>query len=153
MISLQLTRELLDDYGKLEREINRINKKLDYYANNPLSASHGVVSGSMRRFPYAECHFVVAAPSIPQTEGREKQVRNLIIELGNRKKEYEDLKFDIDIAIELIDDIEMRQIFQYKYIDELTDAEIGKKLGYDRSTISKKIEKYLQNQVSHKSHF
>ena len=149
---LTLTRQLLDDYSKLEREIKRINKKLDYYANNPLRASHGVVSGSMTKFPYAECHFVVGAPSIPQTSEREKQVRSLIIELGSKKNEYENLKTDIDIAIELIDDMEMRQIFQYKYIDEMTDAEIGKKLGYDRSTISKKIEKFFKDELSHNSH-
>lgn len=147
-----LSRQLLDDYSKLEREINRINRKLDYYANNPLQASHGVVSGSMTRFPYAARHFVVGAPSIPQTSEREKQVRSLIIDLGNKKKNYENLKFDIDIAIELVDDMEMRQILQYKYIDKLTDAEIGKKLGYDRSTISKKIEKYFKDQLSHNSH-
>lgn len=147
-----LTRQLLDNYSKLEREIKRINKKLDYYANNPLGASHGVVSGSMTRFPYAECHFVVGAPSIPQTTQREENVRNLLINLGNKKNEYENLKTDIDIAIEGIDDMEMRQIFQYKYIDEMTDAEIGKKLGYDRSTISKKIEKFFKDQLSHNSH-
>ena len=147
-----LNRQLMDNYSKLGREINRINKKIDYYANNPLGASHGVVNGSMNRFPYAECHFVVGAPSIPQTTKREENVRNLLIDLGNKKNEYENLKTDIDIAIECIDDMEMRQILQYKYIDEMTDAEIGKELGYDRSTISKKIEKFFEEQLSHNSH-
>lgn len=147
-----LTRQLLEDYLKMEREINRINKKLDYYANNPLGAEHGVVSGSMKKYPYAQCHFVVGAPSIPQTIHRQEKVRNLIIELGNRKNEYENLRTDIDIAIESIGDMEMRQIFQLKYIDKMTDRAIGKELGYDRSTISKKIEKYLENQLSHNSH-
>lgn len=151
MRQLIITKQLLDDYSKLEREIKRINRKLDHYANNPLGASHGVVSGSMENHPYAECHFVVGAPSIPQTVHRQEKVRNLVIDLGNKKREYENLKTDIDIAIETIDNMEMRQIFQYKYIDEMTDAEIGKELGYDRSTISKKIERYFQNQVSHNS--
>ena len=145
-----LTRQLLDDYSKLEREIKRINRKLNYYANNPLGSTHGVVTGSMNRFPYAQCHYVVGAPSIANTKQREETVRNLVIDLGNKKNEYENLKTDIDIAIELVADMEMRQILQYKYIDELTDAEIGKKLGYDRSTISKKIDRFFE--VSHNSH-
>jgi len=147
-----LTRERLEDYLKLRRELERINKKLDYYANNPLKGTHGVVKGSKRGFPYTECHIVVGAPSVKETEEREKKVRQLMITLSNRKKEYERLKIDIDIAIEAIEDMEMRQIFQYKYIDEMSDAEIGETLGYDRSTISKKIDRFLENQVSHHSH-
>ena len=145
MVKTVLTRQLLDDYSKLEREIERINKKLDYYANNPIRSSHGVVKGSMGKFPYAACHFVVNSPDIKDATVREKNVRNLVIELGNKKNEYENLKTDIDVAIESVDDMEMRQILQYKYIEELTDAEIGALLGYDRSTISKKISNYLKN--------
>jgi len=48
--------------------------------------------------------------------------------------------------------MELRQIFQYRYIDEMTTMEIGELLGYDRSTISKKIDRFLENQVSPTSH-
>ena len=75
-----------------------------------------------------------------------------MVKLGERKKEYERLKMDIDIAIEDIEDMEMRQIFQYKYIDEMSNQEIGEELGYDRTTITKKINRFLEKQVSHNSH-
>lgn len=138
-----LTKQMLDNYLKLRRELERINKKLDYYANTPLRASHGVVQGSSRGFPYTECRIVVGAPSMEDTKEREQKVRQLMVKLGERKKEYEQLKMDIDIAIEDIEDMEMRQIFQYKYIDEMSNQEIGEELGYDRTTITKKINRFL----------
>lgn len=147
-----LSRENMEKYSKIENEINRINRKLDYYSNNPVSGEHGVVKGSMEGFPYAECHFLVSAPNVKKSDERHKKVQNLVIELGEKKKQYEDLQLEIDFAIEDIDDMEMRQIFQYKYIEHKTDYEIGKLLGYDRSTISKKLDRFFESQVSHNSH-
>lgn len=147
-----LSRENMDMYLKLENEIKRINRKLDYYAKNPISGCHGVVKGSMGGFPYAECHFVVGAPDIKTTDERHKKVMNLVVQLSQKKKEFEDFELDIDVAIESIEDLEMRQIFQYKYIERMTDTEIGKLLGYDRSTISKKLDRFFENQLSHNSH-
>ena len=60
--------------------------------------------------------------------------------------EYENFQLEIDFAIEEIEDIEIRQILQYKYIEKWTDAKIGKELGYDRSTITKKINNFFENQ-------
>lgn len=147
-----LSKENMQTYLKIEQEINRINRKLDYYGRNPIQSEHGVVQGSMSDFPYAQCHYVVSAPNVKQSDERHRKVMNLICELSEKKRKYEDFSLEIDIAIEEIEDIELRQIFQYKYIERKTDREIGDILGYDRSTISKKIEKFFENQVSHNSH-
>ena len=147
-----LSRETMEKYSKLENEIKRINRKLDYYAKNPIVGSHGVVKGSMGGFPYAECHFVVGAPDVKTTDERHKKVQSLVMELGQKKKEYEEFQLDIDFAIEDIEAMEIRQIYQYKYIEHMTDSKIGKLLGYDRSTISKKLDRFFENQLSHNSH-
>lgn len=147
-----LSRDNMSKYQNIEREINRINRKLDYYAANPIHGCHGVVKGSMGGFPYAECHFVVGAPDVKTTDDRHKKVMGLLVELSEKKKQYEDFQLEIDIAIENIEDMEMRQILQYKYIEHMTDTKIGRLLGYDRSTISKKIDRFFENQLSHNSH-
>ena len=141
----------MQTYLNIEREIARINRKLDYYNNNPLQGSHGVVKGSMGGFPYAQRHFVVGAPDVKSSDERHKKVMELIVTLSEKKREYENLELEIDIAIEQIEDIELRQIFQYKYIERMTDREIGDLLGYDRSTITKKVSKFFECQVSHNS--
>ena len=133
----------MDTYLKLENEIKRINRKLDYYAKNPIAGSHGVVRGSMKNFPYAESHFVVGAPDVKNADERNRKIRQLFVDLSDKKEKYEDFQLEIDLAIEQIEDIETRQILQYKYINKWTDAKIGKELGYDRSTITKKINNFF----------
>ncbi len=62
------------------------------------------------------------------------------------KRRYEDFRLEIDIAIENIEEMEMRQIFQYKYMEGMSNAEIGALLGYDRTTITKKLERFFHRQ-------
>lgn len=138
-----LSRELFEKYNAIEREIKRINRKLDYYSQHPMSGIHGVVSGSRSDFPYSACHFVISGSDIKSDETRKQKIQNLMIRLQERKREYEKLQIEIDIAIEEIDDIEMRQVLQYKFIDRMTDYEIGNELGYERSTVSKKISDFF----------
>lgn len=139
---MELTRKVLEDYLNIEHEINRLNRKLDYYSRHPLSSHHGVVKGSMGRFPYAECHFVVGSPDIKSSDERTKRVRSLLIELNEKKTEYENLQLEIDLAIEDIPELEIKQIIQLKYIERWTDEEIGEEIGCERSTVSKKLTKY-----------
>ena len=141
-----LTRKILEDYMKTEQEIKRIQRKLEYYAKHPLSGSHGVVRGSMEKFPYAQCHFVVSAPSLKSDEERKSQVQQLIINLSGNQMLYNDMKLDIDAAIEEIDDIEIRNIIQRKYIDRWTDEKIGEEMNYSRRAIGDKIDRWLAKQ-------
>lgn len=54
--------------------------------------------------------------------------------------------------IETIDDSEMRTILRQYYINGDTQDEIGAALHYDRSTISKKIERFWDEQSNHAIH-
>lgn len=141
---MTLTKELLEQFRAIKREIKRLEQKLKYYEQHPLSATHGVVKGSMKAFPYAEKHFVLSAPDVKSDEERNKRVSQLIIDLSNKKSQYEQLAFEIDMAIEDVEDIEMRQILQYKYIYGMTDAKIADEMGYERSTITKRINDFTQ---------
>ena len=105
-----VSKELFEKYNAIEREIKRINRKLDYYSQHPMSGIHGVVSGSRRDFPYSECHFVISGSDVKSDEARKQKIQNLMIALQERKREYENIQIEIDIAIEEIEDIEMRQI-------------------------------------------
>ena len=140
-----LTRKIFEDYLNIEHEIRRLNRKLDYYSRHPLSSEHGVVKGSMGGFPYAQCHFVVGAPDVKTSTERHERVMFLMIEIGNKKNEYENMQFEIDMAIEEISDLEIKQIIQLKYIERWTDEEIGEELGLERSTVSKKLTKYFDS--------
>ncbi len=147
-----ITREFLAQYVYLDSYIKSIQRRLRYFEKHPVSASHGVVSGSMQNFPYAQCHFVVSGPNVKSDEERKKLVSQLLIDLQGNQQLYEDMKLDIEMFIESLDKIEDKAILRLKYIDKWTDERIGSELGYDRSTISKKIDKIItENEVSHNS--
>lgn len=148
-----ITREFLAQYAYLDSYIKSIQRRLRYFEKHPVLAEHGVVSGSMRGFPYAQCHFVVSGPNVKSDEERKKLVKQLTIDLHGNQQLYEDMKFDIEMFIESLDRIEDKAIMRLKYIDKWTDERIGAELGYDRSTISKKIDKIIgKSEVSHNSH-
>lgn len=67
-----LTREYLATYVYLESEIKRIRGRIKYYENHPVQQQYGIVKGSMKQFPFTECHFVVSGPTIKSNSEREK---------------------------------------------------------------------------------
>lgn len=148
-----ITREFLAQYIYLDSYIKSIRRRLKYFQNHPVLAEHGVVSGSMKEFPYAQCHFVVSAPNVKSDEERKRIVNQLIVDLNGNEQLYEDMKLDIEIFIESLDNIEDKVILRLKYIDNWTYERIGEELGYDRTTISKRIDKIIEkSELSHNSH-
>ena len=89
----------MENYLKLDKEIKRINRKLDYYAKNPLAGSHGVVKGSMKGFPYAASHFVVGAPDVKNADERNRKIKELIVELSDKKEKYQSFHPSIFLCI------------------------------------------------------
>lgn len=138
-----ITRDYLAQYVYLESCIKSIKRRLKYFETHPLAATHGVVAGSRREFPYIECHFVISAPNVKSDEERQRLINQLMADLAGNQKLYEDMQMDIECAIESLDNIEDKTILRLKYIDRLTDEQVGRELGYDRSTISKKIDRIL----------
>lgn len=148
-----ITREFLAQYVYLDSYIKSIRRRLKYFENHPVLAEHGVVSGSMRNFPYTQCHFVVSGSNVKSDEERKKLVSQLLVDLHGNEQLYEDMKLDIEMFIESLNGIEDKAIMRLKYIDKWTDERIGAELGYDRSTISKKIDRIIgKNELSHNSH-
>lgn len=148
-----LTRQNMQVFTNIEREIKRISRKLDYYSKNPVKSTHGVVKGSMECFPYAERHFEVSGADVKSDEERNKKIRQLCVTLEQRRKEYEDFELDVELAIENITDMEMRQIIEMKFIEKWTDEQISREIGYERSSITKKISNFFEEQEhSHNSH-
>lgn len=150
-----MTREYLKKYVYLESRIKSIRRRLRYFEQHPLTASHGVVKGSMNDFPYAAKHFVVGGANVKSDSERNRTVSQLIVDLKRNEQLFEDMKLDIELFIENSDflSLEDQTILRLKYIDQFTDAQIGSELGYDRSSISKKIDKIIEKcEVSHNSH-
>lgn len=150
---MKITKEFLAQYIYLERYLKSIQRRLKYFEAHPLLAEHGVVNGSMQNFPYTQCRYVVSGPNVKSDAERKKIVNQLLMDLQSHQQLYEDMKLEIEVFIESLEMVEDRLILRLKYIDRWKDEKIGEELGYDRSTISKKIDKIIQkSESSHKSH-
>lgn len=144
-----LTREYLANYTYLESEIKRIKRRIKYYEDNPLRSEYGIVKGSLKQFPYTECHFVVSGANVKSNEEREKMVRQLLIDLKGNEQLFEDMKLEIECLLEKLnlEDMEMKHILTMKYIERRTENDIAVELGYDRRSIGKKIDRFLIKQM------
>lgn len=142
---MTLTRELLNQYSSTAKELKNINRKIDYYLNVVDTSEHGVVKGSMKEFPYAQKHFVLSGSSVKSDNERHEKIMQLLVRLQEQKRKYEDLVVDIGLAIEDVPEPEMNSIFFLKFVEGKTDKEIADTLGYERSTITKKIGAYFDD--------
>lgn len=142
---MKLTREYLATYTYLESEIKRLRRRIKYYENNPLTSEYGIVKGSLKQFPYAECHFVVSGASVKSSEERDRMVRQLLIDLKGNEQLFEDMKLEIECFLEKLesDQVEIKQILYYRYVERWAYDEIAKEMNYDRTTIQKKIDRFL----------
>ena len=69
---------------------------------------------------------------------------------------FEDMKLDIESFLENTEILTMGEqtVLRLKYVDGFTDEQIGEELGYDRSTISRKIDKIVKKcDVAHHSQY
>ena len=149
-----ITRKNLDTYSCLEVRIKSIRRRLRYFENHPLASESGTVKGSMGGFPYVECHFVVGGASVKSGDEREKLIKQLVLDLQRNERLFEDMKMDIELSIEnsKMLTIEEQTILRLKYIDRLTNSQIGDEIGYDGSTVSRKIDRIIKKcEVAHNS--
>ena len=124
-----MTKKELENLIKLRREIKLLEDELQ---NLPVVSDS--VRGSMPGFPYIEV--VVPISGVDEGTGIRQKLEEKI----------EKLKLEISAVDEWIDtiqDAEMRMIMRMRYRNGMTQEAIATCLGYDRSSVSKKIKKYL----------
>ncbi len=141
---MEITKEYLSKYIFLEKEINRLRKKRKRISESLHVREHGVVTGSMPEFPFAECHFIVSGISLKSDKEKETIKSQLLIDIKANEALYDDMKLEIEEFIESLDDLEMKQILEMKYIQGMKDEEIGDVIGYSRRAIGMKIDSFMR---------
>ena len=141
-----ITRDILDKYLLMEKEIKSLERSIDYYGKHQLNSVHGVVKSSKKSIPFSDGYCVVSGPEVKTSRERDEKIKQLYIDLVVNRERVEEMKTDIESWIEGIPivDVENRLIIRMKYIDRMKDWEIAEELGYDRSTISGKIRNCIE---------
>lgn len=137
-----MTKEELIEYRDLQREIKRLQKRIENLKDVNQGRVSDIVKGSSIEFPYTQ-HPI-------QVEGFDAASRNCHITrmegLFKARKE-KSIAQSVDIA-EFICDIEkvkIRTIFEYRYYDLLTWQQIANKIGVTDESYPRRIhDKYLE---------
>lgn len=141
-----MTREKLENYIYLGKQIESIQKKIDYCEKNMPEVEHGKVKGSMREFPWCEVSFLVSGPDgFKSYDKWQKRINGLYHDYVNKKREAVAAKIEIEEFINSISDVSTQLMFTYVYIDGMTQEQTAEKLNIERSTISKRIKAYLND--------
>jgi len=123
----------LSQYFHLKKEIEDLEERIETLGN-------GVGSIKIKDMPGGSNKIISIQEKI--VELKEKWINARISAL----EEY----LKIGNYIETIEDLEIKQIMRYRFMDLMNWEQIGDKMGYERTTISKKARDYIKN--SHNSH-
>lgn len=140
-----MDKQYFEDYLLLEKSIKRCEKKLKYYLEHPVKTISGTVMASMKEYPYCLTHYTVSASDDPKAERqRNELIKMLTIEIAYNMQKYEEKRLYIDMFIESIEDLTIKEILSQRYLEGKTLEQIGEDLGYDFSTVGKKINAFFQ---------
>lgn len=138
-----MDKKKLSQLRPLKKELALIDRKLDrlYERQENVPVVMGKVTGSSKDFPYTEVRTSVLMDEPKEADEIEKQIR--IRE--KRKEQVESLITEIEQFIAEIPDSRDRQIFELRYIEELTMKKVGERVGYSKGRVSQIISGYLKD--------
>lgn len=128
-----MRRELLESYKSKKEEIQELEYKLEHVKDNDAGVGVSVINDYRSGYPHPQA---VVGCDYELIEKRISNYKNRIEKLKVECAEVEEF-------IEAIDDSIMRRIFRMYYVDGLKQKEIGKRVHMDRSNVSIRINKFL----------
>lgn len=139
-----MTEKELGQYKAIKNEISDLNRRIKETKEGPVM-NFGTVKGSSKYFPYTEQNFHVSGMDPADTDIRQKQISELLRQREVQRDELMKKQIEIERYIAQIKDSTTRTIFRMYFIDGLNQLQIGRKLGYDQSSISHKIKRFIKN--------
>ncbi len=140
----KLTESELIQYRAIKNEIEDIEFRIKQHQVQKQQMSTTKVKGSLSEFPYTEAHFNVVGPDHDEIDRRINRIAELERKKRDKQAELIEKEHELYDYIFSIPESEIRQIFILRFIDGWSQEAIGKKLHMDRSTVSKKITKYIE---------
>ncbi|MBQ9766981.1 MAG: sigma-70 family RNA polymerase sigma factor [Lachnospiraceae bacterium] len=135
-----VTKKELEQYCKMRKEVAYLQKRLDKLYDRDVPEISGKVQASSPDYP---C--IMQRVSVQMYEPKANDERNKVIALlEDRQRRCEEKMLEIERYIDKIEDAELRQIFEMRYMEGRKLREIAYILNQDLSGIGKKITKHLE---------
>jgi len=139
-----MNKEKLKQYRALQKEIPKLKKDIQKLVDalDEVPVVAGKVMKSSNEFPYTKQYITVEMREPKKAAEIERQIRAKEIRLQQAEKD----KSEIEEFIALIPDSAARQMFELMYLSDkkMTQRKVGDMLGYDQSSVSLKMNKYLK---------
>ena len=136
-----MDKTILIQYDSLKQEIKEVRRhiaqtkeaidKLEVVKDKVKGGEGGIQNFNIEGFPYPE--YSRKKTLLYSRMATLEALETDLLEMTNSVQEY----------ISSVDDSLMRRILTMKYIDCMTQDQIGNAIGYDRSSIAKKIDAFL----------
>lgn len=140
-----MDKHYLMEYQKLKREQALLLRRIEALQAKDVPIVAGKVKASSREFPYTEYRVSVQM----EEPVRADQIIRMKQIYEERQKKVEQQMLEIETFIDEIDDTEIRQIFELRFIEGQKQEQIAKVMHLERSSVSRKISAYFQ--LSHNS--
>jgi len=138
-----MNRKQLEQYGSLKKEVYILEQRLKRLHSTPTRIEHAFVKGSNPDFPYEPKSFHVSGYYVLADAKKILREEKLNTMLDKKIEECEEELLEIQDYINSISDSCTRVIFTMTFIDGLTQEQVAKKIHMDRSSVAKRITKYL----------
>ncbi len=134
-----MDKQSLMGYQKLKREQVHLLQRIEALQKKEVPVVTGKVKASSRDFPYLE-HRISVQMDEPVESDRIKRMFRIYRE---RQEKIGQQMLQIEEFINGIDDTEIRQIFELRFIEGQKQEQIAKVMHLERSSVSRKISAYM----------
>lgn len=129
-----MTLEYLRSYKSKKEEIDELAYKLDHIADDDNLVGNDVIFDYRSGYPQPQ--------AVVGTD--QEKYHRLSRRWRNRKALLEEECLQVEEFVESISDSLTKRIFRMCYLDGYTQKQVANKMNLDRSTVTKKIDKYLK---------
>lgn len=139
-----MTKEHLEQLISLRAEIRDLNREIKVLRERGREIVTDKVQASSHDFPYTQVNFTIRGYDVKGKRKRDAAIYKKQCMLEKRMVEAQILEADISEFINTIHDSEIRRIFHARYELGWTWEQIGNDMHCDRTTVEKKVSKYLR---------
>lgn len=131
-----MTKTDLEQLRALKNEIRLLEEEL-----KSLPVISDSVKGSMIDFPHIEHNIAIRGVDINIGERLRRRLQRKLEELQDRLE-------DMEVWLDRLEESEMRTILRLRFRNGMTHEQIAKELGYSRTAIASKLERFFKNQIA-----
>ena len=138
-----MTKEQLCEYRELQKEIKRLQARIEKLKDRNEGYAADVVKGSSIEFPYTQHPILVEGFDAEKKQASISRFKEL---LSKRVEKSMNRSIEIAEFICNIESVKIRTIFEYRYYDLMTWQQIAYKIGVTDESYPRRIhDKFLED--------